>query len=1127
MNTAFGRHMLACVTVTLMTAASTMAQTGTPIPKSGWTLKFVDSADATGGLYGAAGSFDGNAATFWHTRWNGGSDALPHEIQVDLGASYAVNGFRYLPRQDGTPNGRIARYEFYVSSDGTNWGTAAVSGTLSNLATEQQVNFPTRGGRYVRLRALSEVSGSSYTSMAELGVLAEAAASGTVPRGAWTVKFVDSQDATGGAYLAVKSFDGNPSTFWHTRWNGGSDPLPHEIQIDLGASYPVTGFRYLPRQDGTPNGGIARYEFFVSADGVTWGGAVASGTLANIASEQQVNATAKSGRYVRLRALSEVNGGQYTSMAEFNVLTSSGGGSNQPPTGSITAPAGAVAIAPGQSVTFAGAGSDPDGNLPLTYAWNFGAGGPGTSTLKSPGSITFPAAGVYTVSLTVRDGSGTADPSPPTRTITVQSASGASLIPTAGWRVWFVDSEETVVEDDAAANAFDGNPASFWQTRWAVAQPAAPPHELQIDLGAVYNLAGFRYLPRQDSQFARVGDYEFYVSSNGASWGSPVATGAFADSNSSAASSIMFPPVSGRYVRIRALSSANGDVNTAIAELGVYQRGAGTNQAPVVSISAPAQGLTIPAGSAVVLAGSASDPDGNTPLGYRWTVSPGSGIPDMTTASPGLVHFDRAGTFVAALTAVDALGASGRATRTITVVGGTAIPQSGWTLQSVDSQELSAGFYPGTAAFDGNPTTIWHTQYSTTQPPPPHTIAIDLGAGYTISGFRYQPRQDGNENGNISGFTFSVSGGTTFGAPIAAGSFANTDVTKEVLFAPTAGRFVQLRALSEVNGNTMTSAAEIQVLRPQCGVLPSARLVTPRSRELYTSSAIAVRAEPCLAPGQGVRLIVDGGTGAPGGTQADRYAAPYSATFSGLRAGEHVFEAVVIDGAGIPVSGAAARDIATPVAVGDAYVALGDGITLGGGDNDPSDDNPSDGRTTLGAGYPGVLADRLAARLGRPVTVANEGIAAATAQTVLAALPAVLAKHPAAQRFLLIIGHNDAQVDHAPSGIGLRPGNAGYAGSFKDRVQRIILAVNAAGRKLVLAKAPALLPVNGADDLLMQNYNRVIDELALDPANQIQATPADFHSYFANHLAEYADDVLLNGRGYQSMAGIWLSVLAP
>ena len=52
------------------------------------------------------------------------------------------------------------------------------------------------------------------------------------------------------------------------------------------------------------------------------GTAVATRTFANTASEKQILFSSKTGQYVRLRALTEVNGNPWTAVAELNVLTS-------------------------------------------------------------------------------------------------------------------------------------------------------------------------------------------------------------------------------------------------------------------------------------------------------------------------------------------------------------------------------------------------------------------------------------------------------------------------------------------------------------------------------------------------------------------------------------------------------------------------------------------------------------------------------------------------------------------------------------------------------------------------------------------------------------------------------------
>lgn len=142
----------------------------TAVPAAQARVVNVDSQDASAA---AANVLDDNPYTIWQTAGTAG--ALPHEITVDLGRVYPLAGFRYLPRQDGSTQGRIGDYEFSVSADGTDWHSVA-AGTFVNDQTEKEVQFDVSHARYVRLRALSEVNGAPTTSMAELTVLQAPAA---------------------------------------------------------------------------------------------------------------------------------------------------------------------------------------------------------------------------------------------------------------------------------------------------------------------------------------------------------------------------------------------------------------------------------------------------------------------------------------------------------------------------------------------------------------------------------------------------------------------------------------------------------------------------------------------------------------------------------------------------------------------------------------------------------------------------------------------------------------------------------------------------------------------------------------------------------------------------------------
>jgi len=134
----------------------------------------------------------------------------------------------------------------------------------------------------------------------------------------WALQYVNSEE-TNFPGLATMAFDNDPSTIWHTKWSTGSDTYPHEIQIDLGAVYDIHEFTYLPRQVGV-NGGIKDYELYFSKDPLAWGVADTISEFESSAAPKKIAfSTPKIGRYLRLVALSEINGNAWASAAEFDI----------------------------------------------------------------------------------------------------------------------------------------------------------------------------------------------------------------------------------------------------------------------------------------------------------------------------------------------------------------------------------------------------------------------------------------------------------------------------------------------------------------------------------------------------------------------------------------------------------------------------------------------------------------------------------------------------------------------------------------------------------------------------------------------------------------------------------------
>jgi uncharacterized repeat protein (TIGR01451 family) len=134
------------------------------------------------------------------------------------------------------------------------------------------------------------------------------------------------------------------------------------------------------------------------------------------------------------------------------------------------------------------------------------------------------------------------------------------------------------------------------------------------------------------------------------------------------------------------------------------------------------------------------------------------------------------------------------------------VPQSQMTATASSYQ---AG-YPPSNAIDGNPSTLWHTEWDPDRVYPPQSITLDLGGTYNVSGLLYLPRQDGNPNGIITSFSVLVSqDGSTF-TQVAAGSWAQDETLKQVTFPAVRARYVELVGVQGANG--YVSAAEINVI---------------------------------------------------------------------------------------------------------------------------------------------------------------------------------------------------------------------------------------------------------------------------------------------------------------------------
>ena len=117
-------------------------------------------------------------------------------------------------------------------------------------------------------------------------------------------------------------------------------------------------------------------------------------------------------------------------------------------------------------------------------------------------------------------------------------------------------------------------------------------------------------------------------------------------------------------------------------------------------------------------------------------------------------------------------------------------------------------------AIDGNPDTVWHTQFSNELKSHPHELILDLGKPMVVEGFRYLARQDGGWNGAFANTEFTVSDSPDrFPTSQLKTTFKKTNLVQSAdLTTPISGRYIKIRILSEINGRPWASAAELGII---------------------------------------------------------------------------------------------------------------------------------------------------------------------------------------------------------------------------------------------------------------------------------------------------------------------------
>lgn len=97
---------------------------------------------------------------------------------------------------------------------------------------------------------------------------------------------------------AVNAIDGNPKTYWHSKW-GSTDTLPQWITVNLGEVKNIYKLSYIPRQNQS-SGRVTKYEILGSTNGVDFD-KITSGTFTTGTNEQYTEFAPTEVQYIRFK----------------------------------------------------------------------------------------------------------------------------------------------------------------------------------------------------------------------------------------------------------------------------------------------------------------------------------------------------------------------------------------------------------------------------------------------------------------------------------------------------------------------------------------------------------------------------------------------------------------------------------------------------------------------------------------------------------------------------------------------------------------------------------------------------------------------------------------------------------
>jgi hypothetical protein len=132
------------------------------MPKN--TMKASANSEESSGA--ASMDIDGKTDIFRNISWT--PNQYPYNLTLELDKNQTISKVDYLPKQDGSENGRILGYNIYTSVDVVKYEKAS-SGTWGNNSVKKTATFTPVTAKYVKMEVTNGQNG--FASAVEVDIL--------------------------------------------------------------------------------------------------------------------------------------------------------------------------------------------------------------------------------------------------------------------------------------------------------------------------------------------------------------------------------------------------------------------------------------------------------------------------------------------------------------------------------------------------------------------------------------------------------------------------------------------------------------------------------------------------------------------------------------------------------------------------------------------------------------------------------------------------------------------------------------------------------------------------------------------------------------------------------------------